>query len=132
MIPAGKGHPLNRIRILLAGIPPLLVDILHHIVASEPDMAVVGRVSDGDLFAAAKSTGADVILIGQKAKEGGEQYEELLLRRPRLKVLTIADDGKTGALYELRPQRISLGEVSADVLCAAIRGRPPMPSADRP
>jgi DNA-binding NarL/FixJ family response regulator len=121
---------LNRIHILLAGVPPLLVDLLHHIVASEPDMAVVGRVSDGDLLTAAQRTGADVILIGQKAKESREQYEELLLRQPRLKVLTIADDGKTGSLYELRPQRIPLGEVSADVLCAAIRGRQPMPSGD--
>jgi DNA-binding NarL/FixJ family response regulator len=121
---------LNRIHILLAGVPPLLVDLLHHIVASEPDMAVVGRVSDGDLLTAAQRTGADVILIGQKAKESREQYDELLLRQPRLKVLTIADDGKTGSLYELRPQRIPLGEVSADVLCAAIRGRQPMPSGD--
>lgn len=93
-------------------------------------MAVVGRVSDGDLLTAAQRTGADVILIGQKAKESREQYEELLLRQPRLKVLTIADDGKTGSLYELRPQRIPLGEVSADVLCAAIRGRQSMPSGD--
>jgi DNA-binding NarL/FixJ family response regulator len=109
-----------------------LVDILHHIVASEPDMAIVGRISDGDLFAAAQATGADVILIGQRAKEGGEQYEELLLRQPRLKVLAIAEDGKTGSLYELRPQRISLGEVSAGVLCAAIRSRLPLHSGDRP
>ena len=85
-------------------------------------MAVVGRVNDGDLLTAAQRTGADVILIGQKAKESREQYEELLLRQPRLKVVTIADDGKTGSLYELRPQRIPLGEMSADVLCAAIRG----------
>ncbi|MEY2394032.1 MAG: hypothetical protein QOF94_377 [Acidobacteriaceae bacterium] len=95
-------------------------------------MEVVGRVSDGDLFAAAQSTGADVILIGQKAKETREQFEELLLRRPRLKVLTIADDGKTGSLYELRPQRIPLGEVSAELLCATIRGPQPLPSGDRP
>jgi len=113
---------LNRIHILLAGVPPLLVDILRHIVASEPDMTVVGRVGDGDLFAAAQRTGADVILIGQKANDNREQYNDLLLRQARLKVLTIADDGKTGSLYELRPQRIPLSEVSADVLCAAIRG----------
>lgn len=93
-------------------------------------MAVVGRVNGDDLFAAAQRTGANVILIGQTAKESPEQYDELLLSHPRLKVLTIAEDGKTGALYELRPHRVPLGEMSADVLCAAIRGRSRQPSGD--
>jgi len=123
---------LKPIHILLAGVPPLLVDILHHIVSSESDMAVVGRVSGDDLLAAAQRTRANVILIGQTGKESPDQYDELLLGHPRLKVLTIAEDGKTGSLYEFRPHRVPLGEMSADVLCAAIRGRPPCPAATTP
>jgi hypothetical protein len=102
-------------------MPRLLLDMLHHVVASEPDMTVVGRVGETDLLAAARRTRADVVLVGQKAKDEREQYGHLLLRRPRLKVLAIARDGRTGSLYELRPRRIPLSEMSADALCRAIR-----------
>jgi hypothetical protein len=106
-------------------MPTLMFDILGRIVASEPDMAVVGRVNDGDFLATAQQTGADVILIGREAKHGREQhdeYEQLLLRQPCFKVLAIANDGRTAALYELHPRRIELGEMSADTLRKAIRG----------
>jgi DNA-binding NarL/FixJ family response regulator len=109
-------------------MPTLLIDILRPIVASEPDMAVVGRVNEGDLLAAARRTRADVILVGQKATDDRterEEFVQLLLQRPRLKVLAIADDGKTGALYELRPRRIPLGEMSAEALRNAIRNPGP-------
>ena len=88
-------------------------------------MAVVGHVSDGDLLAAARRTRANVVLVEQKAKDGREEHEEyerLLLQQPLLKVLAIADDGKTGVLYELCPRRVPLGEISAGVLRQAIRG----------
>jgi hypothetical protein len=104
-------------------MPPLLLDMLHHVVASEPNMTVVGRVGDADLLATARRTRADVILVGQRAKDEREQYGRLLLRRPRLKGLAIAHDGRTGSLYELRPRRIPLGEMSADALRRAIRSR---------
>ena len=103
-------------------MPPLLLDMLQHVVESDPNMAVVGRVGDADLLAAVWRTRADVVLVGQKAKDERAQYGRLLLRRPRLKVLAIAQDGRTGLLYELRPRRVPLGEISADALCRAIRG----------
>ena len=92
-------------------------------------MAVVGHVGDGDLLAAAKRKRADVVLLGRKAKEESEDYQQLLLQQPRLKVLAIAGDGKTGSLYELRPRRIPLGEISAAALRKAIRERQPLNSA---
>jgi hypothetical protein len=112
---------LKPVRILLGGMSPLLLDMLHHVVASEPNMAVVGRVGDADLLAAARRTRADVVFVGQKVRDERERYGQLLLRRPRLRVLAIAHDGRTGSLYELRPRRVPLGELSADALCRAIR-----------
>ena len=41
---------MKQIRILLAGMPALLLDILHHVVVSEADMAVVGQIENGDLL----------------------------------------------------------------------------------
>jgi DNA-binding NarL/FixJ family response regulator len=112
---------MKPIRILLGRMSPLLLDMLHNVVASNPDMAVVGHVGDADLLTTAKRTRADVILVGRQVNDEREQYGQLLLRRPRLKVLAIAHDGRTGSLYELRPRRVPLGQLSADALCRAIR-----------
>ena len=116
---------MRGIRILLAGMPRMLLDILSDIVASEPNMTIVCCVTDSEnLLAAAQRTHANVIIVGQSAGDEGQQYIPLLFRRPRIKVVAIAGDGRTGLLYELRPQRIPLSQMSADALLRAIRGQP--------
>jgi hypothetical protein len=106
-------------------MPKMLLDILSHVVASEPDMVVVGWVNDDeDLLAATRRARANVILVGQAAENEQEKYASLLFARPKLKVVAIVGDGKTGFVHELRPQCVPLGEISADALRNAIRGRP--------
>jgi hypothetical protein len=116
---------LKQIRILLARMPKMLSEILSSLVASEPDMVVAGWLeAEEDLLAAARRARATVLLVGHGARQEREEYASLLLRRPRLKVVAVAGDGRTGALYELRPERVPLGEMSAAALRSAIRGRP--------
>jgi hypothetical protein len=62
-----------------------------------------------------------VILVGQKAKDERTQYGQPLVGRPRLKVLAIAQDGRTKSLYVLCLQRMPLGALSADARHGAIR-----------
>lgn len=113
---------MKQIRILLARMPAMLIDILSHVVASEFDMMVAGRIEDEEnLLAATRRTRANVLLVGQTAEDERDKYGLLLRGRPNLKVVAIASDGKTGLLYELRPQRVPLGELSADALLKAIR-----------
>ena len=88
-------------------------------------MTVVGRVTGRDTLAAARRTRADVVLVGQRDSERAQIAASKLVEELHLKVLTIADDGRTGTLYELRPQRIPLGEMSAETLRTAIRGQRP-------
>jgi hypothetical protein len=85
-------------------------------------MAVVGVVNDGDLPAAVGRTRADVV-VGRDAQTERDSYLQLLLRHPHIKVLAIANNGKSGSLYELRPRRVSLGQISARTLTQAIRRR---------
>jgi hypothetical protein len=108
-------------------MPKMLFDILSHVVASEPDMVVAGWLdAEEDLLAAVRRTRATVLLVGQGAEDERENYASLLLGRPQLKVVVVAGDGNTGALYELRPQRVPLGEMSAAALRNVIRGQPSM------
>jgi chemotaxis response regulator CheB len=113
---------LKRIRVLLARMPSLLLDTISHVVASAPDMTVVGKVHERDLAVAAKRTRADAILVGEDEVPRTDEYSALLLKNPRLRVLAISDDGKTGTLHEMRPHRIPLGAISAATLRDAIRG----------
>ena len=85
-------------------------------------MAVIGVVDDGDLPAAVLRARADVVVVGQDAQAERDSYLQLLLRHPHVKVLAIANDGKSGSLYELQPRRVSLGKISARTLTQAIRG----------
>jgi hypothetical protein len=106
-------------------MPKMLSDILSQIVVSMPDMTLVDRIVDGkDLLAAVRLTRANVVLAERGADDERETYASLLYRRPRLKIIAVAGDGSTGSLYELLPQRIALGELSADALGSAIRGPP--------
>ena len=123
MMAYARGHPLKRIRVLLAGMPTLMLDILHHVVAAQPDMAIVGTVDNGGLPIAIQRTRADVVVVGHETQSERDLYLSLLLRRPQLKVLAIAEDGKSGWVYELRPRRARLGKISARSLATAIRGR---------
>jgi hypothetical protein len=124
---------LQRIRILLARMPKMLADILSHLVTSEPDMVVAGWLeAEENLLAAVRRARATVLLVGQEADDEREKYAPLFFRRPRLKVVVVAGDGRTGALYELRPERVPLGEMSAASLRNAIRGRPLPPAGALP
>jgi hypothetical protein len=109
----------------------MMVDIVKASIAHYDDIDVVGEVSKGygggldGLIEAAGTTGADVILISS-ASEDISDYGTLLYQQPRLKILTISADGRNGFLHELVPKITALGEVSPDVLVAAIRS----PSCD--
>jgi len=116
---------VQQIRVLLAKMPTLMVDIVQHVVGAESDMAVVGVVDDDDVPGAIRRTRADVVVIGQD-KDGERDFLQLLRRHPRVKVLTISADGTRGAFYELRPRRVPLGTISAETLAAAIRTRTPL------
>jgi len=105
-----------------------MLDILQHVVAAEPDMAVVGVSDNGDLPEAIRRTRADVVVVGHDAQAERDLYLPVLLRHPRVKVLAIADSGESGSLYELRPRRIFLGKLSARTLAKAIRRRAPLSS----
>jgi hypothetical protein len=103
----------------------MLSDILAHIVIALPDIVLVDRVVEGkDLLAAVRLTRANVVLAAQAADDEREMYAPLLYRRPRLRIIAVASDGSTGLLYELRPKRIALSEMSVDALGKAIRGQP--------
>jgi DNA-binding NarL/FixJ family response regulator len=113
---------MRRIRILLAGMPRLLLDMVTDIVALHAEMMVAGKMQDtADIRASAKKTRADVVILNEPAIDPSQNYQELLYSRPHLGVLSITSDRRQFFLHELRPVRTALGEVSPESLVRAIQ-----------
>lgn len=114
------------IRVLLA-LAPLLADIVLDMLAADPSIVVVGRVDavpDLDLDEAlsiARSTRANAVLLTVDRGEAARVCDALLDARPRLKIVSIDDDGRVGTAYELAPRLTSLGELRPETLLSAIR-----------
>jgi hypothetical protein len=112
---------LKRTRILLAGLPNLLEEIVTDILAAAEadglELIGVARRSAG-LGRKVGRLRADVVIIGG---DDPSLVAELLEQRPRLKVLSVAADARDSWLYALRSERVHLGGLSADSLVAAVR-----------
>jgi DNA-binding NarL/FixJ family response regulator len=109
---------LAAIRILLAELPQMRREIIAGVLGRQADMEVVGEVPVGALPTAVARERADVLVIGF---DRPSLVAELMERRPRLKVLAVADEGRDCSLYALRPERADLGEASPQQLVETIR-----------
>lgn len=107
----------------MADLPLLARDLVEWGLSAQPDMRVVGRTpSMATLCEVARATDPDFVVI---ALDDGVDLPppclSLLAERPHTKVLGIEVDRGRAHLYELRPDRISIGDVSPDDVAQAIR-----------
>jgi chemotaxis response regulator CheB len=101
----------------------MLHDIITDIIAPQPDMDIVGEGrTEMDLLDATEQTNADIVITVRNAVTDGKDYDDLLYRHGRIKVLEIFDEGRYGSLCEMQPRRVALGEMSPLRLLEAIRG----------
>jgi hypothetical protein len=107
------------IRIALLNLRPILRDIIEDAVIQEADMSLTGAMlqSEEEL----EDASADVLVVGTDEPDDGEVPTRLLWIAPRISVLMIAMSGGSAVLYELRPQKQPLGEVTVTALLDAIR-----------
>jgi hypothetical protein len=117
---------LSSIRILLAAMPRMMHDIVETAIRSQPDMLVVGvmgaMATSGALSDAIQRAKPDVVILGPQTDGVRPTCEALLLEHPHVRLLEVADDGRGATLCELRPYRVTLGDVSLEGLMGAIRG----------
>jgi chemotaxis response regulator CheB len=100
----------------------MMLDIICEIVASQPEFAVVDKMTaHTDLARAVRRSRADLVIV-QHTGDLDDAGEELLLSMQRpVPIIGISGDGHSGVLYKLRPHRVPLGKMGADGLVAAIR-----------
>ncbi len=113
-------------RVLLFAMPPLLQDILELLLRDVPGVELLVDAPGTSLTTAASATSADVV-IAEESAASPEAVCALLELRPHTRALAVAHDGRTGVLYELRPHRRVIGDLSPEALRAGIGPRVPYP-----
>ncbi len=100
----------------------MLRDVFKQVMSDQPDMEVVGELTDPmALLLAARQTQAEVVIVGLENSELPGICSHLLSEYPHIKVLGVTADGRRAFLYELRPRKVPIGEVSPLGLLDAIR-----------
>jgi len=113
---------MAHVRVLLAGTPRVLSDILQDAIARHPDLEIVGRLAASEaVLAAVEQFRPNVTLLGTDHRPSGEYYRQLLVAWPGMYVLTVFDDGRKLALDDLRVHTELMGEASLSSIISAIR-----------
>jgi hypothetical protein len=111
---------VNPIRIQLGKMPPMLTRIVDDLLASEPDMVVVGRSSGPeDPLREARENEADM-LVTQDGQDGGTCVDAILAA-PAFSVFAIGHDGRNGSAVSLIRRPVELDAAENAGLADAIR-----------
>src|SRR5205823_1611243 len=101
----------------------LLREIVRGTIVREPDLQIVAEHDVVDVGEAVARDAPDFVIVGSDGADE-ERVRELVSSAPGVRALQVHSDGKESVLYELRPHRVSLGEISSDTLLRAIRAAP--------
>src|ERR1041385_5185250 len=101
-------------------MPRMLREIVTEVVSSESDLEIVEALDLGAALATMRTSRACVVLTRLEAPPS-ETIDRFLDTCSHVRILALSSDGRDGAVYELRPRRRLLGEVSPSVLLVAIR-----------
>jgi DNA-binding NarL/FixJ family response regulator len=113
---------LEQIRILLVDMPRLVHEMVESAVSAQRDMQVVGSVhGPGEVADAVRTSRPSFVIVGVDDEAFLDGCLEAFDDEPKLKVLGIEADAGEGYLYELRPVKRPLGEISPSGIVDAIR-----------
>lgn len=117
-----EADTLAFLSVALAGLPPLLHGIVVRLVADQNDMQIVGEFADHEeLLALEGESAPDVLVVGTGNGEINGVCTQLLTQYPQAKVVAVGADGRRVLLYDLRPHKITVDEVSSEELLEVIR-----------
>lgn len=117
---------MDRIRVLVANRPRLMRELVLATIAEQPDIEVVGEVSDtAELERLVSESKPDFVIIAlDDADERPVICDELLALRPATKILAVAPERNSSLFYwsviDIRSARV---ESSEEGLLGALRGK---------
>ena len=106
---------------MLVELRGILHDVIRGILEVQQDMAVVGDLERAEeLGPTIAETGAAFVIWGVE-DDVSDFYPDVLHQWPQVRVLAVQGEGRQSFLWEMRPMRAPLGELSPGRLIAALR-----------
>jgi DNA-binding NarL/FixJ family response regulator len=100
----------------------MLRDLIHAMLAREPDVQVVGELSQDDAsLRVVTGADADVVIAGLRDSDIPDVCEQLLGSRPATRIICLSSDGRQGYECQTGPHLVALGEVSPAMLLDLLR-----------
>jgi hypothetical protein len=107
-------------RVLVGEMPEIMRRIVTDAVSGEADMELVFNETPRPAPSSSPVM-PDVVVVGAMEPAGAGVAEAMLGRWPKSRILMIATDGRRAVMYELRPHKRELGELSPGDLVETIR-----------
>jgi hypothetical protein len=107
--------------IAFVDMPRLLREIVHDALSTGHDVRLVDESGQDGLVRAVDRSGAGFVIVSSEHVRPADVCR-LLEERPRVKVFAIADDGREGCLYELRPNLVLVGDLAPQSLVETVLG----------
>lgn len=111
---------MERIRIVMGITRPILASIVRTALGVDPGLELFETMPD-EIPGAVRRLEPQLVILEQDDGELSELSRELLRDWPDVRVLLLARDGREGFLWELRPHRVVLGELSIETLRESVR-----------
>ena len=118
-----KDSVVVKIKVMLSSRPKLLSEIIHNLIARQPDMTVAGEVIDPiELIAALKKKPTDVVIITPFKANGYPRIcIQLLKEHPQLLILILTIESKSLYIYQSGATRKKLERPSEMMIISVIR-----------
>ena len=115
---------MTLIRVVLATMPPLLGDIVRATLARDPDVEILAEVASRDAIARTVARfDPDVAILGVSAGEWSalsHLLRETLEAHPRLAIIALASDGRSGYVYRMQPRGVVIDDITPRSLVQVI------------
>lgn len=109
---------MRGLRAVLVTVPPLLADLIRHVLSHRAGLVIVGELADpGSAYARLRALSPDVVIIGPAG--GARPVDAMLVRGmlPQARVLAVSAD----LTHLLGPGQDDIETFTPDTLAARLR-----------
>jgi hypothetical protein len=107
------------VHVVSIGLSRFRADVVRRAL-TRPDIVLIDWIDEASLIAGAERI--DVAVVGSEGSRLPVICGILLYAAPRIRMLVIEEHGGDTTLYELKPMRVSLGNVGESELADAVLG----------